>query len=140
MSILMATVVIGTLAVGTTFVIISAGIDLSIGTGMSLCAVMAGVFITYWGLPVALGVFLTILFGGVLGFVNGFNITVLKIPAFIATLAMMMVAEGLALVISGSTPIYFSDAPTYFLLSQGHLIPGLPIPNAVLIWLVAVLV
>src|SRR5699024_3823378 len=67
-------------------------------------------------------------------------ITVLKIPAFIATLAMMMVAEGLALVISGSTPIYFGGAPTYFLLSQGHLIPGLPIPNAVLIWLVAVLV
>lgn len=47
-SILFSTVVIGTLAIGVTFVIITAGIDLSLGTGMSLCAVMAGVFIVNW--------------------------------------------------------------------------------------------
>lgn len=135
MSILLATVVIGTLAVGTTFVIISAGIDLSLGTGMSLCAVMSGVFISNWGLPVAVGVPMAILFGGLIGFVNGFNVTVLKIPPFIATLAMMLVAEGLALVISGSAPIYFSSTPNYYLLSNGNLIPGLAIPNAVLLWL-----
>lgn len=134
MSILLATVVIGTLAIGTTFVIISAGIDLSLGTGMSLCAVMAGVFITYWGLPMPLGVVLTVLFGGVIGFVNGFNVTVLKIPPFIATLAMMLVAEGLALVISGSAPIYFSNTPSYYMLSQGSILPGVDIPNAVLLW------
>lgn len=135
MSILLATVVIGTLAIGTTFVIISAGIDLSLGTGMSLCAVMSGVFISNWGLPVAVGVPLAILFGGLIGFVNGFNVTVLRIPPFIATLAMMLVAEGLALVISGSAPIYFSSTPSYYMLSNGHLIPGLAIPNAVLLWL-----
>ncbi|MGN8158525.1 ABC transporter permease [Salinisphaera sp. RV14] len=134
MSILLATVVIGTLAIGTTFVIISAGIDLSLGTGMSLCAVMSGVFITHWGLPMPLGVVLTVLFGGLIGFVNGFNVTVLKIPPFIATLAMMLVAEGLALVISGSAPIYFSNTPSYYMLSNGSIIPGLAIPNAVLLW------
>lgn len=134
MSILLATVVIGTLAIGTTFVIISAGIDLSLGTGMSLCAVMSGVFITHWGLPMPLGVVLTVLFGGLIGFVNGFNVTVLKIPPFIATLAMMLVAEGLALVISGSAPIYFSDTPSYYMLSNGSIFPGLDIPNAVLLW------
>lgn len=47
-SLLYSSVVIGTLAIGTTFVIITAGIDLSLGTGMSLCAVMAGVFIVNW--------------------------------------------------------------------------------------------
>lgn len=135
MSILLATVVIGTLAIGTTFVIISAGIDLSLGTGMSLCAVMSGVFIIYWGLPMPLGVVLTVLFGGLVGFVNGFNVTILKIPPFIATLAMMLVAEGLALVISGSTPIYFSGTPSYYMLSNGSVFPGLAIPNAVLIWI-----
>lgn len=140
MSILLSAVVIGTLAIGTTFVIISAGIDLSLGTGMSLCAVMAGVFITYWGIPVPLGVLLTVAFGGLLGLVNGLNVTLLKIPAFIATLAMMLVAEGLALVISGSSPIYFGATPSYYMLSNGTILPGVPIPNAVLIWLaVAVL-
>lgn len=128
-NILLATVVIGTLALGTTFVIISGGIDLSIGTGMALCGVMAGVFLTDLGLPLAVGVLGAILFGGLMGLVNGLNIALLKIPPFIATLAMMMVAEGLALVISDSTPIYFEG--NYPEISQGHLIPALDIPNAV---------
>ena len=136
-SILFSTVVIGCLAVGTTFVIITGGIDLSIGTGMALCAVMSGVFIVDIGLPVALGVALAIAFGGLIGLVNGFNVAVLGLPPFIATLAMMLVAEGLALVISGSSPIYFSDAPSYVKISTGELIPGLP--NAVLILLVVCL-
>lgn len=136
MNILFSTVVIGTLALGTTFVIITGGIDLSIGTGMTLCAVMAGVFITNWGLPIWLGVLGAILFGGLIGLINGFNVAVLKIPPFIATLAMMLVAQGLALVISGSAPIYFSDDPGYVKISTGRLL-GVDIPNAVLILLVA---
>ncbi|MDT0344112.1 ABC transporter permease [Streptomyces litchfieldiae] len=132
-SILFSTVVIGTLAIGTTFVIISAGIDLSIGTGMALCAVMSGVFMVNAGLPVLIGVPLTILFGGFMGLVNGINVAVLRIPPFIATLAMMLVAEGLALVVSDSTPIYFTDVSGYTDISTGRLISGIDIPNAVLI-------
>ena len=137
-NILFSTVVIGCLAVGTTFVIITGGIDLSIGTGMALCAVMSGVFIVDWGLPVIVGVALTLLFGGFIGLVNGFNVSVLGLPPFIATLAMMLVAQGLALVISGSAPIYFTGSPSYAKISTGQLIPGLP--NAVLILLIACVV
>lgn len=132
-SLLYSTVVIGTLAIGTTFVIITAGIDLSLGTGMSLCAVMSGVFIVNWHLPVLIGVILAILFGGLIGVVNGFNVAILKIPPFIATLAMMLVAEGLALVISHSAPIYFSNQPSFSAISNGDIIPGVNFPNAVLI-------
>ncbi len=132
-SLLLSTVVVGTLAVGTTFVIITAGIDLSLGTGMSLCAVMSGVFIVNWHLPLVVGVVMAILFGGLIGLVNGINVAFLKIPPFIATLAMMLVAEGLALVISHSAPIYFSAVPAFALISSGNIIPGLNIPNAVLI-------
>jgi ribose transport system permease protein len=132
-AILFSTVVIGTLALGTTFVIITGGIDLSIGTGMALCAVISGELIVNSGLPVPLGVLGAVLFGGVLGLINGFNIAILKIPPFIATLAMMLVAQGLALVISHSTPIYFSKAPSYLKISTGHLVPGLNLPNAVLV-------
>jgi ribose transport system permease protein len=139
-SVLFSTVVIGCLAVGTTFVIITGGIDLSIGTGMALCAVMSGVFVVNMGLPIAVGVAGAIAFGGLIGFVNGFNIAVLKLPPFIATLAMMLVAQGLALVISGSAPIYFREDPGYITISTGKLIPGLDLPNAVLILTVVCIV
>lgn len=130
-SILLSTAVIGILAVGTTFVIITGGIDLSLGTGMALCAVISGVLVVNAGLPVAVGVLGAVLFGGLIGFINGFNVSVLGLPPFIATLAMMLVAQGLALVISGSAPIYFTDDPSYSRISTGELIPGLP--NAVLV-------
>jgi ribose transport system permease protein len=132
-AILFSTVVIGTLALGTTFVIITGGIDLSLGTGMALCAVISGVLIVDVGLPVALGVLGAVLFGGLLGLINGLNIAILRLPPFIATLAMMLVAQGLALVISGSAPIYFTDSPSYTKISTGHIVPGLDLPNAVLI-------
>src|SRR6185312_17167299 len=124
--ILMAATVTGILALGTTFVIVAGGIDLSIGTGMILCGVMTGVFLTYWGWPVWAGVLGTVLFGGLLGFINGFNVSVLGLPPFIATLAMMLVAQGLALVISGSAPIYFNALPEFSKISTGELIPKVP--------------
>ncbi|MGM1018853.1 MAG: ABC transporter permease [Actinomycetota bacterium] len=131
-TVLLSTAVIGILALGTTFVIITGGIDLSLGTGMALCAVMTGVFITNMGLPIVVGVIGGIATGVVIGLVNGVNITFLRLPPFIATLAMMMIAGGLALVISGVAPIYFSSsAPTFKNIALGTLIPGLP--NAVLI-------
>jgi ribose transport system permease protein len=136
-NILFSTVVIGTLALGTTFVIITGGIDLSIGTGMALCAVMSGVLIVDTGVPLLLGVLGAILFGGLIGLVNGFNVAVLRLPPFIATLAMMLVAQGLALVVSGSAPIYFSDHPGYSEISIGTLVPGSRFPNAVIILAVA---
>ena len=136
-NVLFSTVVIGLLALGTTFVIVTGGIDLSIGTGMALCGVMSGTFIVTWGLPWPAGVALAVLFGGLIGFVNGFNVAKLKLPPFIATLATMLVAQGLALVVSHSAPIYFNDTPGYLLLSTGDLIPGVQFPNAVLVLAIA---
>lgn len=137
--ILLATAVIGILALGTTFVIITGGIDLSIGTGMTLSAVMTGVFIANLGLPVWIGVLGGIATGVLMGMINGLNITFLRLPPFIATLAMMMIAQGLALVISGVRPIYFSGpAPDFKQIALGTLVPGLP--NAVLITLILAVV
>ncbi len=142
-SILQATAVNGVLAIACTFVIITAGIDLSVGTLMTFCAVMAGVFLTYWGLPIYVGVLAAIFFGMLCGFVSGILIAKLKIPPFIATLGMMMLLKGLSLVISGTKPIYFNDTPEFSMISQesliGYFVPSLPIPNAVLIlFLVAI--
>lgn len=131
--ILLSTAVIGILALGTTFVIISGGIDLSLGTGMTLAAVTTATFLSVMGLPLLVGVLGGILTGALMGFVNGFNVAVLKIPPFIATLAMMLIAQGLALVISGARPIYFSDVAGFNLIALGRSLPGLQLPNGVLI-------
>jgi len=137
-AILIATAVTGILAVAVTFIIITAGIDLSIGTLMTFCAVIAGVLVTMWHGPVVVGVLGAILIGGVVGLISGTFISRLKIPPFIATLGMMYVAKGLSLIISGLKPIYFNDSPTFALIAMGSItgaiIPGLNIPNAVLIF------
>jgi ribose transport system permease protein len=142
-SILQSTAVNGVLAVACTFVIITGGIDLSVGTLMTFCAVMAGVFLTFLGLPLYAGIVAAIFFGALCGFTSGVLIAKLKIPPFIATLGMMMLLKGLSLVISGTKPIYFNDTPEFSAISQdsliGFFIPAAPIPNAVLIlFLVAV--
>jgi ribose transport system permease protein len=142
-SILQATAVNGVLAVACTFVIISGGIDLSVGTLMTFCAVIAGVFLTYWGLPLPVGILAAIAAGALVGMVSGVLIAKLKVPPFIATLGMMMLLKGLSLVISGTKPIYFSDTPNFSVISQdsliGYIIPALPIPNGVLILFIVAL-
>jgi ribose transport system permease protein len=137
-AILISTAVTGILAVAVTFVIITAGIDLSIGTLMTFCAVISGVFVTMWHLPVPVGVLAGILMGGMVGLVSGTFISRLKIPPFIATLGMMYVAKGLSLIISGLRPVYFNDTPSFALIAMGsvtgEIVPGFSIPNAVIIF------
>lgn len=142
--ILLATAVVGVLALGATFVIISGGIDLSIGTVMTLAAVITGVLITNMHLPVVVGIIGGVAVGGLAGLANGILIARFKIPPFIATLGMLNVAKGLALVISGLTPIYFSSTPEFNEGAMGSMIggilPGLAIPNIVLVLFGAALV
>ncbi|EIM77470.1 ABC transporter permease (plasmid) [Nitratireductor rhodophyticola] len=142
-AILQATSVNGVLAIAATLVIITGGIDLSVGTLMTFCAVIAGVVLTYWGLPLPFGVLAAIGAGALCGLTSGTFVAKMKIPPFIATLGMMLMLKGLSLVISGTRPIYFNDTPGFTEISRGSLIgeviPALPIPNGVLIlFLVAI--
>ena len=77
------------------------------------------------------------MFGALSGFTSGVLIAKLKIPPFIATLGMMMLLKGLSLVISGTKPIYFNDTPEFNRAAMGSVIggviPGLDIPNVVLV-------
>ncbi len=135
-SILLATCVNGLLALGVTFVIITGGIDLSIGTVMTFSAVIAGVLVASFGAPLWLGVAAALVTGSLIGCTTGLLVAYLKIPAFIATLGIMMVTKGLSLVVSGASPIYF---PTeYKEIAVGSLvnkiIPGLNLQNGVLIF------
>ena len=136
-SILQATSVNGVLAVGVTLIIITGGIDLSIGTLMTFCAVVAGVVLTWMGAPLPLGVLAAIATGALVGLVSGTLVARAKIPPFIATLGMMLVLKGLSLIVTGTKPIYFNDTEGYTAISQdslvGRLIPQFPLPNGVLV-------
>jgi ribose transport system permease protein len=135
--ILLATAVNGILALGVTFVIITAGIDLSVGTVMTLSAVMTGVFITNLGLPIFVGVIGGLATGALAGLTNGAVIAKMRIPPFVATLGMLYIAKGLSLVISGLKPIYFTDTPLFTKISMGSI---LGVPSAVLIFFAAALI
>jgi ribose transport system permease protein len=137
LAIMQATAVDGVLGISATFVIITAGIDLSVGTLMTFCAVMTGVVLTNWGMPLWLGVLASIATGAFCGAISGFLIAKLKIPPFIATLGMMWAVKGLSLVVTEARPIYFNDTPNFDMISQasliGYFVPSVPIPNGVLI-------
>lgn len=135
--ILLSTAVNGVLAVGVTFVIITSGIDLSVGTVMTFGAVMTGVFISMWQLPIYVGILGGLAAGSLCGYISGWLIAKMKIPPFIATLGIMMIAKGLSLVISGSRPIYFIDTPVFREITMNTF---LGIPNAVLIFFGAAII
>ncbi|WP_373636770.1 ABC transporter permease [Yoonia sp. BS5-3] len=137
LAILQATSVNGVLAIAATLVIITGGIDLSVGTLMTFCAVMTGVVLTYLGLPLPLGVLTAIATGAMAGCLSGTLVAKMKIPPFIATLGLMLILKGMSLVVSGTRPIYFNDTPGFDQISRGSLIgeifPAVPVPNGVLI-------
>lgn len=137
MAILQATSVNGVLAIGVTLIIITGGIDLSIGTLMTFCAVMTGVVLTWLGMPLLFGVITAIATGAICGLISGTFVAKMKIPPFIATLGMMLILKGLSLIVTGTKPIYFNDTPGFTTISQGSLvgklIPAFPVPNGVLI-------
>lgn len=97
---------IGFLAIGVTFVIITGGIDLSIGTVMVCSALMGGVLYEN-GLPLPLALIAIILIGALFGLANGLMVSMLKLPAFIATLGTMMVTRGLGSIITKTKSITF---------------------------------
>jgi ribose transport system permease protein len=136
-TILLATAVNGILAVGITFIIITGGIDLSIGTVMTFCSVMCATFITVFGFPVPVGLLAAVVAGALCGFINGVLIAKLKLPPFIATLGMMNVTKGLNLIISGTKPVYLTDAEGFSDIATKIV---LGIPMGVLLFFIAAII
>ena len=112
-----------------TFVIITAGIDLSVGSFVALSSVlMAGLTVNY-GLPWPFAIVLTILAVAGVGLLNGLAISRQGLQPFVVTLAMMSIARGLALAYTDGTPIFIDDK-TVLALGNGYLGP-IPVPVAI---------
>ncbi|MFD5059019.1 substrate-binding domain-containing protein [Streptomyces sp. NPDC058394] len=118
------------LAFGVTFVIVSAGIDLSVGSVAALSATVLAWMATSQGVPVWIAVLLAVATGIACGLVNGVLVSYGKLPSFIATLAMLSIGRGLSLVISQGSPIPFPDSVSVL----GDTLGGwLPVPVLVMV-------
>jgi len=94
---------IGFLAIGVTFVIITGGIDLSLGTSMICSALIGGMLFRDFGLPLWVCLICVVFVGTIIGIINGLLVTRLRLPPFIATLGMMMVTRGFGSIVTSTT-------------------------------------
>ncbi|RKX74768.1 MAG: ribose ABC transporter permease [Spirochaetes bacterium] len=137
---------LGFISIGMTFVILSAGLDLSVASLLALCSVLTALF-QHWGIylghtttlsyifPFPFILITVLLIGSFLGFLNGIVITKLKITDFVSTLGMMVFARGLAFAISGGRSIFEVGAETLFM---GRGMVGI-IPFVACLWVFAIM-
>lgn len=123
-NVLRQSVPLGIVALGMLYVILTGGIDLSVGSNMALVSVVVAILIPSVGLWPA--VTAGLLMATLLGAVAGGLVSYFKIAPFIATLAMMTVARGLALIISKGQPVFVDDE-TFINFGIGYFM-GLPLP------------
>ena len=120
------------LATGETFVIVTGGIDLSVGFMVGFSSVVsAKVMVTLWGMgfpqsvAILSGIILALLVGLIPGFINGFLVARLRVPSFIATFGMYGIAYGVAEIICGNVPIH--NLPSQLgSIGHGYLFYWLP--------------
>jgi ribose transport system permease protein len=118
--------VVAIIAVGQTLVILTAGIDLSVGSVAGLGGILGSMAIAKAGLPIIPGVMIGVLAGAAVGLVNGLLVTQLRLPPFIATLGMLGVARGLTFIVGGENAVY--GLPSGFrTLGEGQIGP-VPLP------------
>ena len=119
------------IAAGETFVIVSGGIDLSVGSVFAFSAIVGGIFFGATG-SVFLAVVTSLATGIAAGIVSGLFISRLNVPPFVATLGMMGIARGAALIAVNGIPIY-GLSPTYTWIGQGQVAGLIPVPTVIMV-------
>ena len=123
------------IASGLTLVVLTAGLDLSVGANVALSACLAGTVIQHTGSPL-LGILTGLLAGGIVGLLNGVMVTALRIPSFIATYGMLWVLNGLTYWYMAGETIH-GFPPGFRQIGSGYLF-GLPIPVYLLLIFLAI--
>ena len=124
-NLLFSSTIIAVIAIGESFVILIAGIDLSVGAVLALSSVLAVGLVNDFAAPVPVAVIASLCVGALIGLVNGLNVTLTKIPALIATLAMLTITRGLAFIYSGGQNI--APVPQFYVQVQATRLFGAPI-------------
>ena len=127
--------IVAIVAIGSTFVILIAGIDLSPGSAIALLTMVFAVSVKFAGVPLPVAILLTVVLGGALGALNGVLSAYLRIPAFITTLAALSAFRGMAFLFNNGSPV-FSVHEALEGIFYGTFL-GLPLPLYYLIVLYA---
>jgi ribose transport system permease protein len=135
-NIISQTTVTAIIAIGMTFVIITAGIDLSVGSVAALGGMIGTLAIANTGIDWSLGVLVGAFVGGVIGLCNGLLITKARLNPFIATLGMMSAARGAVYLSTNAVAV--ENLPQNFALLGNGSIDGVPIPLIILVVVAAV--
>ncbi|WP_173513721.1 ABC transporter permease [Sinorhizobium psoraleae] len=114
------------MAIGMLFVILTRGIDLSVGSVAALGSVLSAILIQQYG--TGLSMTATLFAGAACGLVSGVLVAFLKLPPFVTTLAMMTVARGVSLIISAGQPIVMGDSGAAITAFGSGAIAGVPYP------------
>jgi ribose transport system permease protein len=130
-SVVRQTAVINIMALGMTIIIITGGIDLSVGSSLGLAGLL-GTMAMEAGASIVAGVGIGLITGVVCGFLNGFMITQLKIAPFIVTLGTLGIYRGAALIISNGLPVH-NVPPAFSFLGEGTIL-GIPF----VLWLLVI--
>lgn len=127
---------LGIAAVGFAFVLLLGGIDLSVGSVITLVNIVGGWLMVNAGLNPAIAIVLTLAMATFIGFANGWIIANIEMPPLIVTLAMMIIIEGLAFLVCKGLPIY-GFPESFAFIGQGYLGP-IPIPVIIMIVIMAI--
>lgn len=117
----------GIAAIGMTLVMLTGGIDISVGSMLAMAGVLCAKLSADMGLPLGVAIIATMLMGAVFGLINGISVTRLHIPALIATLATQTILKGIAYLITNAVPVK-NLTPAYKFLGQGYLMGKIPVP------------
>jgi len=112
------------IAIGMTILLVSGGFDLSVGSGLALGGVIVALLLNS-GSSITISVVIALIFGSLIGAINGLVVTKLRVNPLIATLGMMSVARSVTLVISGGYPL--ASLPDNFTIFGQGYIAGIPI-------------
>lgn len=125
------------IAVGMTFVILTSGIDLSVGSVMAIASTIMAAAMVDWGLNPLVAILMALVIGAAFGLISGTLISYAKMPSIIVTLAMMEMPRGLALLYTGGYPL--SGLPDSFsVLGRGYIFNIIPIPVLIMIIIYAI--
>lgn len=117
----------GIAAIGMTLVMLTGGIDISVGSMLAMAGVLCAKLSADVGLPLWIAVVITLLIGALFGLINGAAVTRLHIPALIATLATQTILKGIAYLLTNAVPVKNLSA-TYKFLGQGYIFGVIPVP------------
>lgn len=122
----------GIVSIGMTFVILTRGIDLSVGSIVGVVAVTSAMLLSS-GMPIPVVIVLALLMGAAFGAINGLGVVVFRMPPFIMTLGTLVMGRGIAMTIANGEPQNLGDATDAFYFLGGGFLLGVPVP----IWIFA---